>query len=266
MANQWSPTPSADNLLVGKGKVYFNRFDSDGIGTGLRHLGNVDAMEITTDDDVLEKYSNMSADAPLYKKVPRRRNVGLRLTMSEFSPHNMAIAMMGTVVETYTQAAAAVVGEVLSTSVVLGAHYKFAKLGPHTAIALTTGATPLVLGTDYTVENPDVGIIKILETASAITAGDPLTADYTPTAYVAGEIVEVFGGESSTIEGSLLFIGDPATGPRQMIEVWKVSFNPDGAIGLISDEFADVGIQGNVLADPVGHPTNKLYRTTFLPF
>jgi hypothetical protein len=266
MANQFSPTPSADNLLVGKGEVWFNRFDALGIGTGLRHLGNVDAMEITTEDDVLEKYSNMSADAPLYKKVPRRRNVGIRLTLSEFDPHNLAIVTMGTVVETSTQAATPVTGEVLSTDVVLGAHYKFAKLGPHTAIALTTGVTPLVLDTDYKVVNPDVGIIQILPTASNISAGDPLTAAYTPTAYTAGEIVEVLAGESSTIEGSLLFIGDPATGPRKMVEVWKVSFNPDGALALISDEFADVGIQGNVLADPTGHPNNKLYKVTYLPF
>jgi hypothetical protein len=264
----WSPTPSADNLLVGKGKVYFNRFDDNGIGTGLRDMGNVDAMELTSEDDVIEKYSNMSADAPLYKSVSRRRNVQVRLTMSEFDPHNMAIAMMGTVVETYTQAAAPVVAEVLTTAAVKGAIYMFSKLGPHTAITLNNTTTPavLVLGTDYVVLNPDVGIIQILESAPSVTAGDAITADYTPTAYAAGEIVDIYGGEAGKVEGSLLFVGDPTTGPRQIVEIWKVSFNPDGAIGLISDEFADVGVTGRVMADPAGHPGNKLYRSRYVPF
>lgn len=266
MANQFAPTPSSDNLLVGKGEVFFNRFDANGVGTGLRHLGNVDAMEITTEDDVLEKYSNMSSDAPLYKKVPRRRNVGVRLTLSEFDPQNLSIVTMGTVDTTATQAGTAVTGEVLTTNAVHGAFYKFAKIGPHTGVTVTGSGGAAVLGTDYRIHNPDLGIIQVLPGSTAIPAGSTITVGYTPTAYTAGEIAVVAGGESSTVEGSLLFIGDPATGPRMQVEIWKVSFNPDGALALISDEFADVGIQGNVLADPVNHPTNKLYRVTYLPY
>jgi hypothetical protein len=266
MATIATTAPSSDNLLVGKGEVFFNRFDALGVGTGLRHLGNVDAMEITTADDNIEKYSNMSQDAPLYKRVARRRTVTIRLTMSEFSPYNMALAMMGTVVETYAQPATAIVGESLTTSVVKGAFYKTAKLGPITAVVVKQGATTLVLGTDYIIDDASVGIIQILESSVTVTAGSAITIDYTPTLYAAGDIIEVYGGESGTVEGSLLFIGDPVTGPRQMVEVWRVSFTPDGALGLISDEFAAVGVTGSVMADPVGHPTNKLYKSTFLPW
>lgn len=266
MATLTTTAPDSDNLLVGKGEVYFNRFDALGIGTGLRHLGNVDAMEITTADDNIDKYSNMSQDAPLYKRVARRRTVTIRLTLSEFTPENMAMVMMGTVVKTTTQAATAITGETLTTSAVLGAYYMFSKIGPHTSILIKKGATTLVLGTDYVIKDPNLGIIQILETSSTVVAGDTLTADYTPTAYTAGEIVEVYGGESTTVEGSLLFVGDPVTGPRQRVEVWHVSFTPDGALGLISDEFASVGLTGSVLAEPVAHPNNKLYRSTFLPF
>lgn len=264
MATLTTTAPDSDNLLVGKGEVYFNRFDALGIGTGLRHLGNVDAMEITTADDNIDKYSNMSQDAPLYKRVARRRTVTIRLTLSEFTPENMAMVMMGTVLKTATQAATAVTSEVLTTSAVPGAYYMFSKIGPHTAISLT-GPGALTLGTDYIIKDPNLGIIQILPTGTVV-AGATVSANYTPTAYVAGEIIEVFGGESTTVEGSLLFVGDPVTGPRQRIEVWKVQFTPDGALGLISDEFASVGLTGSVLADPVGHPTNKLYRSTYLPF
>jgi hypothetical protein len=186
--------------------------------------------------------------------------------MSEFSAYNAAIVLMGTLQETYSQAATAVVGEPLTTSAVKGAYYKFAKLGPHTSITIKQAAATLVLNTDYEVTDPDLGIIHLLESSVTVTNGSTITADYTPTAYAAGAVPEVLAGESSTVEGSFLFVGDPSTGPRMMVEVWKVSFTPDGAFGLISDEFADVGMQGSVLADPTNHPTNKLYKVTYLPF
>ena len=266
MSQTWAVAPDSDNLIVGKGSVYINRFDDAGNGTGLRHLGNVDAMEITTEDDVIQKFSSMSASAPLYKKITRRRNVTVRLTMSEFSPYNLAIALQGELDETYAQPATAVVGESVSTSVVLGAYYTLSKLGPYTvAPALKTGATPLVLGTDYELVEANVGVIRLLETAINIADGDPLTADYTPTAYLAGTVPVVKGGTKNTVEGSLLFVGDPSTGPKMKVEVWKASFTADGALGFISEEFADLGLTGGVLADPIGHPGNELYQVTYLP-
>ena len=266
MAQTWAAAPDSDNLIVGKGSVWINRFDASGNGTGLRHLGNVDAMEITTEDDVIQKFSSMTKGAPLYKKITRRRNVTVRLTLSEFHPFNLALITQGTLDETYAQPATPVVGEVLSTSVVLGAYYKVAKLGPYTAGPTPkTGATALTVNVDYQIVDPNAGIIHILDTAANIADGAPLSADYTPTAYTAGMVPIVKGGTDNTVEGSLLFVGDPSAGPKMMVEVWKAGFTPDGALGLISEEFADLGLVGGVLADPVGHPGNELYQVTYLP-
>jgi hypothetical protein len=263
MAQTWAAAPDADNLIVGKGSVWINRFDNAGNGTGLQHLGNVDAMEITTEDDIIQKFSSMTKDAPLYKKITRRRNVTVRLTLSEFHPYNLALITQGEVDETYAQPATAVVGEVLTTSVVRGAYYKVSKLGPYTApIVPSVG----VLGTDYEIVDPIAGIIHIFDGVSAtIVDGSTLTVGYTPTAYTAGAVQRVKGGTQNTIEGSLLFVGDPSAGPKMMVEIWKASFTPDGALGLISEEFADLGLVGGVLADPVGHPGNQLYQVTYLP-
>lgn len=262
MAQTWAIAPDAENLIVGKGSVYLNRFDATGAGTGLRHLGNVDAMEITTEDDVITKYSSMTKDAPLYKKITRRRTVTIRLTLSEFHPFNLALITQGDLDETYAQPSTAVVAETLTTNAVLGGYYKVSKLGPYTG-AITLGAG--VLGTDYEIVEPNVGIVHILDTASAIADGDTVTASYTPTAYTAGQVPIVKGAVENTIEGSLLFVGDPSAGPKMMVEVWRAGFTPDGALGLISEEFADLGLTGSVLADPVGHPGNQLYQVTYLP-
>ncbi len=261
----WDSPPSAENLVVGKGSVYINRFDANGVGTGLRHIGNVDAMEITIEDDKLQKYSSMDAAASLYKEITRRRDARLRLTLSEFHPQNMALVTMGELDESYTQAATAVVDETLSTALVKGAVYQFAKFGPHTAITVEDEGGALTLNTDYRILDANLGLIEILESGGA-SEGDTLTASYTPTAYAAGTIPKVRGGTQNTVRGSLLFVGDPSTGPRMQVEVWKVSFTPDGAIGFISEEFAEMGLQGAIESDLVGHPTSPLYNITYLPY
>lgn len=254
-------TPSADNLLLGTGEVWFNRFDANGDPTGLRHLGNVETLEITTTDDVLEKFSSMQAGRPLYKRVTRRRTVNLRAAVDEFVADNIAIALMGEAVVTAAQAATAVVDEPVAAATVPGTYFKTAKLGPITSVSVEFGATPGVLGTDYEIYDPDVGIIYILPD-TALTGA--VTVSYTPTAYADG-LTQIKGGTKNLIEGSLLFRGNTDQGPRYLLEVWKVSAGPDGALGLISEEFAQMGLNFGVQADKVGHPDNPLYSLIQLP-
>jgi len=261
--------PNAENLLLGKGRLMFDRFDANGVSSGgYRDLGNVETFEITTEDDVVEKYSSMSRSAGLLKRVTRRRTVTLRATGNEFNAENLALALMGTVGEA-TQLATAVVDEVLSTNAVDGGFYKFAKLGPYTVVSLEiAGATPLVLGTDWRWIDQTLGIVQLIPGSATVLAdlGEDVTASYTPTAYTAGAGAKtVAGGTESLIEGKVLFIGDPSAGPAMMVEVWRVSASPDGAIGLISEDFAAFGLQMAVQEDATVHPTEPLYRVTYTP-
>jgi hypothetical protein len=66
------------------------------------------------------------------------------------------------------------------------------------------------------------------------------------------------------VNGALLFVPDPVTGPKIMLEVWNVSVSPEGALGLISEEFAQLSLTMAVQADEAGHPTEPLYRATYL--
>lgn len=255
------PTPSGENLLVGKGQVLFDRF-LNGVKTGYRHLGNVSSMELTTADDKIQKFSSMSAGAPLYKEVNRRRTVTLKLTMDEFDPENVALALMGST-SVLVQAATAIVGEAIFPSTVPGAFFKLAKLGPYTAVSIKFGAVAGVLGVDYRVIDAKAGIYQIL-LGSAMTGA--VTADYTPTAYTSTTGPKVVGGGTAgIIEGQLLFIGDPSTGPKTMVEVWRLNIAPDSAVGLISDEFAEMGLTAGVLDDSTNHPSNPLYQITYVP-
>jgi hypothetical protein len=257
--------PSPDLLPVGKGQVLVNPYVA-GVLTQWRHLGNVEVFELTTEDDVLDKFSSMDKTSALYKRITRRRNVILRMTLSEYSPENLAMIAMGTKSE-ITQAATPVVGEVLTADALLGAYYQLAKLGPYTAgPALTVTATPLVLGTDYEITDPILGIIHILSTAVNVNDTDQIDVDYTPTAYTVGSgVVTVRGGTESVSEFAVKFISDPSSGPKTHVDVWRASSTPDGPIGLISEEWSTIQVQMAVQQDLVNHPTEPLYRVTVLP-
>lgn len=254
--------PSSENLLLGKGQVYFDRLTLAGVSQGLRHLGNIETGEIGTDDDVIEKYSSMVANSPLYKRVNRRRNVTLKLTGNEFHPENLALFTMGTQ-STLAQAATAIVGEAITATTIPGIYYKTLRLGPISAVALRFGGVAGVLGTDYAIVDANTGLIRILP--GTIKTG-AVVIDYTPTSYAATTSPQIVsGGAQGVIEGRMLFIGDPAAGPKMMVNIWRCSISPDGALGLISDDFAAMGLTAAVLDDTTNHPSSPLYEVTYLP-
>lgn len=256
-----STNPSSDNLLIGKGSVYFKRDDET--NPHFRHLGNVETLEITTEDDVLEKRSSMEAAAPLYKSITRSRTPQLRLTMDEFNAENLALVLLGDVVSSSAQTATPVVDEEMTDNAALGGFYRTAKIGPITAVSLESDGYSLTLGTDYEITNAGLGLIRILEDSPTVTAGATITISYTPTAYTGG-FTQVRGGTKNDITGSVLFIADPTSGPAQMLEVWKVSVRPDGALGLISEDFAQMAAVMKILSDKVNHASEPFYLLTQL--
>ncbi len=88
-------TPSPKNLLLGAGPLYFDRFDKDGNSTGLRHLGNVDKFTFKTDVQKVTKQSSMSAARRTYAEAAKEVNANGSLTMDEFDPANLALALFG---------------------------------------------------------------------------------------------------------------------------------------------------------------------------
>jgi hypothetical protein len=254
--------PSSENLLLGKGQVFFDRFDAAGLSTGFKHLGNVETFELNTTDDKVQKFSSMSAGAPLYKEVNRRRAAVLTLTGSEFHPENMALVTMGNLSE-LVQVATAVTAEPVSPTTVKGAYYMTKKLGPITAVTVTFGATPGVLGVDYAIINANVGLWRVLP-GTLLTGA--VTIGYTPTAYTSGTGPSmVSGGAAGVIQGAVRFVGDPSTGPDMIVDVWRANVSPNGPVGLIGDDFATLSLTMAILDDSVLNPSFPLYRIIYPP-
>jgi hypothetical protein len=265
-------SPTKKLLSLGAGELLWNRFDEDGLPTGFIHMGNVDTFEITTADDRIIKRSSMQASRPVYAERNRQRTVTLRIVCDETAAEIAALHLMGSVVD-YTQAATPIVDEVLvaaaaagvSNGARLGGYYKTAKYSIDT-VTMDAGVTPLVAGDDFVVHSQRTGLIHILEDAPNVTPGDALTISYTPAAVTAGQRKRIRGGMVNTIEGAILFVPDNSEGPNRAVQVWNASVSPDGAMGLISDEYSNFALTFTVQDDSAGlyggTPDEALYAFT----
>lgn len=262
MANKAKTAPSPDNLLIGKGKFFFDRF-VDGASTGLRHLGNVEAGSIATADDTVEKRSSMEASAPVYKKVNRRRTVTLKVQGDEFNAENLALVQMGDVSQLIREAEE-VADEAVAPAWVPGMYFTLANGGPYDVLPdITVNAVAAVLDTDYELIDEMAGLYRVLDDSALATGA--VVATYTPRAYTEDNGPKVVsGGTSNVIEGRVLFIGDPSAGPVMKLDVWKVTVEPDGETNLISDDFASWQLSMTVLDDAANHPASPFYQTTYL--
>jgi len=266
--------PSSDNVILGKGEVFFDRFNqasSPPTRTGFVHLGNCDTLEINTQDDVLKLNSSMDAGAGVYKQVTRKRDVTFNITGHEYSAPNLAQVLMGATGLT-AQAGAAVSGEVLATAALVGATLPTSPvLGKYfrtaqrevSAVVVKSAASTLTLGTDYLIIDAELGIIQIILTSN-LTASMDITVSYTSGA--ATDLETVDGGTDAIVEGALMFLPDPSVGPKWEVYVYRASFAPNGALGFIGDDWGRWSISGSAQNDAVGafggSTTSPYYRLT----
>lgn len=255
----------ASDILLGRGKVYVDRLDASGVKTGERFLGNCTTFEVGVTDDVLEKFSSASSTSDLVKRVNRQRTPEVQITLDEFSKENIALAMMGDV-SAFTQSGATVTDEaVATTSTKKGYYVQLGGSTPARHISSVTsvrsasggGGTLYVAGTDY-----DVDLVRArlyIRPAGGIPDAGPIFVTYVKSAVTGTTRPYVQIGKSATIECFVRFVGDPASGPTKEVELWKVAFQPDGVLGLISEEFGSFALTGAVQADETNHPGDEKY-------
>lgn len=104
---------STELYSIGKGIIKFDRFDSDGLPTGLRDLGNCPSFVLIPSEDVIEHYSSREGIDTLDWQRGLRRKLTGRFTLDEYDRENLRLALFG---ETGTYAiypltAGAILGE-----------------------------------------------------------------------------------------------------------------------------------------------------------
>lgn len=245
--------PSSDNVILGRGQLYFNRQDANGALTGYRAMGNCDTFSLGISSEKLSMKDYTQQTAANYKEVVVSTDVTISISGFEFDENNLAIALMGDV-SSYTQAASSATGEVIAADTLTGLQGKYFRTAFRSisSVVIKQGATTFVAGTDYTVTNATLGIIYVIP-GGGIADGTDLTADYSYAAMTGGSaLTTVRGGTVASVEGVLLFVPNNATGPDYECVVYRANLSPNGELGLISDEFGKWTLEGKATSDSAG--------------
>ncbi|HML33854.1 hypothetical protein [Sporomusa sphaeroides] len=107
---------NAEDLMLGAGTIYFERFDRQGQPTGiLHHCGNVDAFNLTTEVTTVAKNSSMNRARELMAEVTTQVAARIAMTFTEYDPVNLSLGLYGEAgVE--TQEEKTVAGEIYTVS------------------------------------------------------------------------------------------------------------------------------------------------------
>jgi len=250
-------SPNTDNYLLGRGRIYFDRFSASGQRQGWIDLGNAPDFSVTISKETLAHYSSRAGLRVKDLEVVRELASSFSFTLEEFSLKNLEIAFLG------TSSAANQTSGSLSAADFTARHDKWVSVGKRKLsnfVLKGDGGTPTyVLGTDYLVDL-DEGMFMALSTGS-ITDGATVevTCDYASvTAF------DISALSNPAIDGALKFVGDPATGPKVVIECWKGKLMPSGEIGFISEDWAKFQLQFEVAKDEAGHPSSPYFTITYL--
>lgn len=88
-------SPNVGNYRIGKGRFEFKREGS----VDFRHMGNGPASEFTPSIERLDHFSSMEGVKEKDASIVLERGGQLTLTLEEWTPDNMALAILGTIDE-----------------------------------------------------------------------------------------------------------------------------------------------------------------------
>jgi hypothetical protein len=75
---------------------------------------------------------------------------------------------------------------------------------------------------------------------------------------------QVAGGTQPTLTGRIRFVPDPSDGQKIGVEVWRCNLAPNGAVGLIADDYGNWTVDASILDDTANHPNSPYYLATFM--
>lgn len=188
MSYQTAPDPK--NYMYGKGSLFFKR-DSE---TGFYHLGNVPSFSLNVDVSTEDHYTSMSGTKEKDLSFVSEKSATASLTLEEVTPRNIALAFLGAIPTTETQAAAILTGTALS--LVEGAYVETGNLGMWLhKIVLTEAPTETPeAATTVTGSTSNAGGVVVSYDASTLTM---LLFPNIATAFQAGETISVGNGSGT---------------------------------------------------------------------
>lgn len=240
------------NLVLGAGKLFFDRWDENDVPTGEFYLGNTTSVTRSVNEERQEHYSSDTAEREKDASIVTRSDVALGFTLDDIQPENIAMMLKGTTTLTTISSDAS---EVETLTVKRGRWYQLGVNPSHPtgvrAITLTSvtddAGSPVAIpggngGVNYEVDLT-LGRIFIKEDATGIADGDGIIVTY---AIVASSRL-TYVGSNEQIRGSLRYIADNTAGSNTDYFWPKIEVSPDGDYELKGDSWNEMSFSGEVL-------------------
>jgi hypothetical protein len=246
--------PNTDNLLLGKGSLYFSRLSEAEVATGELHLGNAPSFEFTLSQTMKDHFTSMEGIKKKDKSIATEEKVSGKFTLEEFSKENLLIALRGDDLHYITQTAGATA--VLRTAF----RDRWLDVGYRSIsnVVVFHGGTTFTVNVDYKIY-ARVGRIMPLYTG-AIYEGEQLSIQFN---YASINQPSIRMSQRD-VKGYLRFVPNNDQGPQWMVEMWRVNLKCDSGLGFITEDWGKMDVTFEADDDKANHPDEPYGRVTEL--
>lgn len=226
-----------------QGKCYIGLRNSDGTPGKLTWVGDASVLQVKLATATMTRNESWSGKRLQSVLAPKTVSATLTLTLSEFSPLNLALALYGSEVDVTT---GTVTAEQLPASLALGDVIALANRDV-SALVLTDSTTSspktLVADTDYRIDSAAGGIVEFIGDLSSYI--QPLKAAYS---YAAAVRLPLF--TSGMPERYIVFDGvNTVSNETVKVRLYRAVFEPAKQLDLISADLGTLELDGSVLFD-----------------
>lgn len=217
-----------------------------GAAAGMLNVGNASDLSLAINEDKKTQRNFQQAGGGNIASISAITDVTASVTVLSFQPSTLAVALRSLV---NTVAATSIVSEA-QTAYLEGFIELDAVPDLTTIVVNDVGAvTTYVEGTDYEVKTDGIIILE----GSNIPDGDPIEVTYDSL-----ESYTIEGITLSSVEYEVYFSGfnDADNGKAVGVKFHKVKFSPASALALISEDFGELPMEFEVLADTTKNGTS----------
>lgn len=253
---------SGNNLLLGAGRVYTQRWANGSPTSEIVYAGDVEKLTLTTSVNTVEKEGSTTGVRGTLAQDVISVKTELAFTANEWTKDNRAKFALGTLA-TWSQTSGTATDTALG-NVKLGAGLSTGKR-KITVTAVKKGAATLVAATswggvgDYFVDS-DAGIIFFFDTpaTAGLADGDAVTWSGSYADIASKTMISAMGAGVQTFSIIFVAAADQLRGPKQEVRIHKVSLTPDGAMDLISKDYSQLNFKAALLQDD-SQPAGQQY-------
>lgn len=237
------------NQTLGRGKIEFSKFIPGTLNpAGFRYIGNTPSFSVNMAQQKLDHFSSDAGVRVKDKSVVLQVDITGNIVLDDINFPNLELFFFGSS-SVITQTS--LTGQTNTfTGVVQGYGYQLGQTSNNpTGVRAVTNVTipSRTLGVDYTVD-ADRGIVYIVE-GGGIASGTNITVTYDRAARSRNQFIS----GTTQIEGALRFLSANPQGQKNDFYMPYVRLGPNGDFNLKADEWQQLPLQAEILADTVNN-------------